>query len=157
MILFRLITVSVWSKIVVTLKVTNYHFDFSNVIIGENIVGDNPDCTNNGCLPVVQDIKAADVTVHEGWNPGVDFPNILRAAFLYKSLFQSFFLRTFWLCNFFGNRILAQKAAHKMLVKFTTEKIFAGSDIALVRLAEPAKFYFVSLYSILLCLRPYTH
>ncbi len=43
----------------------------------------------------------------------VDFktltPNILRAAFLYKSFLRSFYALTIWVCNFLGKRILAQK------------------------------------------------
>ena len=67
-------------------------FDFSNVVLGENVVNENPDCTSKGCLPSVQDIEVESVTVHEDWDE---------------------------------------------------TKIDAGNDIALVRLAKPARFYFV--------------
>ena len=51
--------------------------------------------------------------------PGLNFTNILRAAFLYKSAFWSFYLLTVWVCNFFQKKI-GSKAARKMSVKLTT-------------------------------------
>ncbi len=42
---------------------------FSNVLIGEHVVGTNPDCVEgSSCLPSVQDIEVASVTVHEKWD-----------------------------------------------------------------------------------------
>jgi hypothetical protein len=67
-------------------------FDFSNVVLGENVVNVNPDCTPMGCLPSVQDIEVESVTVHENWDKN---------------------------------------------------KVDAGNDIALIRLAKPARFYTV--------------
>jgi len=43
----------------------------------------------------------------------------MRAAFLYKNVLRNFSPLTVLLCNFFGVRILVQKAARKMLVKLT--------------------------------------
>ncbi len=40
---------------------------------------------------------------------GVNFINILLAAFLYESVLHSFSLITIWLCKFFGAKILVQK------------------------------------------------
>ncbi len=45
--------------------------------------------------------------------------HFMRKFFLYKIASSSFFLVTFWLCNFFGAKILAQK--RKMLMKSTPE------------------------------------
>ena len=46
------------------------NFSFSNVLIGEHVVGTNPDCIegSTSCLPSVQDIEVESVTVHEGWD-----------------------------------------------------------------------------------------
>ncbi len=57
------------------------------------------------------------------WNsgyekPGVNFTNILWAAFSYKSFLRSFYVLTIWVCNFWRKEFGA-KAAHKMLVKLT--------------------------------------
>jgi len=41
--------------------------------------------------------------------PGVNFTNILWLLFCNKSVLHSFLLKTFWLSNFFGKRILVQK------------------------------------------------
>ncbi len=61
-------------------------------MLGENVVGKNPDCTPKGCLPKVQDIEVESVKVHEAWDKN---------------------------------------------------RIDAGNDIALIRLAKPAGFFFV--------------
>jgi hypothetical protein len=50
--------------------------------------------------------------------PGVNFTNILRAAFSYKSFLCSFYVLTIWVCNFW-RKDLGTKAVHKMLVKLT--------------------------------------
>jgi len=47
------------------------------------------------------------------WHPGVHFINILRANFLYESALGNDSLVTFWLCVFFGAKILAQKVRVK--------------------------------------------
>ncbi len=49
---------------------------------------------------------------------GVNFINILRAAFLYEHFLRSFYMLTIWFCNFLAQGFGA-KAAHKMLVKLT--------------------------------------
>ncbi len=51
--------------------------------------------------------------------PGVNFINVLRAPFLYKSLWAAFFPLTFWLW-IFGANFLCEKCARKMLMKLTT-------------------------------------
>ena len=44
-------------------------FHFSNVLIGEHVLGINPDCTDAiSCLPSVQDIEVESVSVHEDWS-----------------------------------------------------------------------------------------
>ncbi len=43
----------------------------------------------------------------------VDFINILRGNFSYESALRSFSLITFWLCYFFGAKILAPKSRVK--------------------------------------------
>ena len=63
-------------------------------MLGESIVGEDPDCSPMGCLPRVQDIAVESVTVHEAWNK---------------------------MCTSCGN------------------------DIALIRLARPVQFFYVSL------------
>jgi len=50
--------------------------------------------------------------------PGVNFTNILRAAFLYESFLCSFYVLTIWACIFL-QKVFGAKAAHKMLVKLT--------------------------------------
>jgi hypothetical protein len=50
------------------------------------------------------------------WRPAVNFANILRATFLYKSVLQCFSLITVWLYNFLEKE---KKAARKMLMKLT--------------------------------------
>ncbi len=47
---------------------------------------------------------------------GVNFTNILQAAFFYKSILCSFSLLAVWLCNFWQKNISA-KAGCKMLMK----------------------------------------
>jgi hypothetical protein len=49
---------------------------------------------------------------------GVNFTNILRAAFFCESFVQSFFVLTFLGLNFFMQEY-KRKCAHKMLVKLT--------------------------------------
>jgi len=44
---------------------------------------------------------------------GVDFTKLLRVPFSYKNTLCSFSLITVWLCNFFSQRILAQKLCLK--------------------------------------------
>jgi hypothetical protein len=69
--------------------------NFSNVVLGEYVVSNDPDCqTPNSCLPPVQHVSVSGVKLHENWNP---------------------------------------------------ERVVAGNDIALLRLAKPALFSFVSL------------
>jgi len=41
---------------------------------------------------------------------GVDFTNILQAAFLCKNILCSFILHTVWLCNFWQKNIGAKDA-----------------------------------------------
>ena len=48
--------------------------------------------------------------------PGVNFTNILRAAFSYESFLRRFYVLTIWVCIFWQMDFGA-KAAHKMLVK----------------------------------------
>ncbi len=50
--------------------------------------------------------------------PGVNFSNILRAAFLYESFLCSFYVLTNWACNFLAKGFW-RKATHKLLVKLT--------------------------------------
>jgi hypothetical protein len=50
--------------------------------------------------------------------PGVNFTNILRAAFSYESFLHHFYVLTIWVCNFW-QKDFGAKAAHKMLVKLT--------------------------------------
>jgi hypothetical protein len=50
--------------------------------------------------------------------PGVNFTNILSAPFSYKSFLRSFYVLTYWACNFWQKNFGA-KAAHKILVKLT--------------------------------------
>jgi hypothetical protein len=50
--------------------------------------------------------------------PGVNFTNILRAAFSYKSFLRSFYLLTIWVCNFLAKGF-CKKASHEMMVKLT--------------------------------------
>jgi hypothetical protein len=52
------------------------------------------------------------------WKPGVNFTNILRAAFSYKSFLHSFMCLQFGFVIFW-QKYLGAKAAHKMLVKLT--------------------------------------
>jgi hypothetical protein len=52
--------------------------------------------------------------------PGVNFTNILLAAFSYKSSLCSFYVLTIWVVNFW-RKDFGAKAAHKMLVKLTPE------------------------------------
>jgi len=47
------------------------------------------------------------------WTLGVNFINIFSIRFLYESALRSFSLVTFWLCNFFGKRILTEKSRLK--------------------------------------------
>jgi len=49
---------------------------------------------------------------------GINFTNILRAAYLYESVSCSFSLLTVWVCNFCQKKI-GIKAAYKMLLKLT--------------------------------------
>ncbi len=49
---------------------------------------------------------------------GVNFTNILRAAFSYESFLCSFYVLTMWVCNFW-QKDFGTKAAHKMLVNLT--------------------------------------
>jgi len=42
------------------------------------------------------------------WQPGINFPNILRAAFSYGSVLHSFYVITVWVCNFLANGNWAQ-------------------------------------------------
>jgi len=53
--------------------------------------------------------------------PGVNLINILRLPFLYKSALRSFSIVIVWLYKIFG-----AKAAHKMLMKLTTEPLAIG-------------------------------
>jgi hypothetical protein len=50
---------------------------------------------------------------------GVNFINMLRETFFYKSLFCSFSLVKVWLCNFFCLNNIGANAARKILVKLT--------------------------------------
>ena len=50
--------------------------------------------------------------------PGVNFTNILRAAFSYESLLSSFSVDTLRF-DFFWRKEIGAKAARKMLVKLT--------------------------------------
>jgi len=59
------------------------------------------------------------VLVASDGSAGVNFTNILRAAFLYKSLLHSFYLLTVSL-SIFLQKNNGAKAARKMLVKLTT-------------------------------------
>ena len=41
-----------------------------NVLVGEYVVGSNPDCDSTGkCFPSVQDIEVESVKQHEDWDP----------------------------------------------------------------------------------------
>ncbi len=51
----------------------------------------------------------------------VNFTNIFWTVLLYESIFCSFSLLTVWLCRFFWWKKISLKAAHKILVKLTTE------------------------------------
>jgi hypothetical protein len=53
--------------------------------------------------------------------PGVNFTNILWAAFSYKGFLRSFYVVTIWVRNFWRN-VFGAKAAHEMLVKLTPGK-----------------------------------
>jgi hypothetical protein len=44
-----------------------------------------------------------------GNNTVVKFTNILRQLFLYESFMHSLFVLAFWVCTFFGTRILSQR------------------------------------------------
>ncbi len=52
---------------------------------------------------------------------GVNFTNILIAAFLYKSNMHYFSVLTVWVCNFW-QKDFGAKAAHKMSVKLTPDQ-----------------------------------
>jgi len=52
-------------------------------------------------------------------SPGVNFTNILRAAFSFEIISPSLSLITVCICNFW-QKITGAKAALKMLVKLTT-------------------------------------
>jgi hypothetical protein len=54
---------------------------------------------------------------------GVNFTNILRAAFLYESFLRSFYVLTIWVCIFW-QKDFGAKAAHKMLVKLTPRNLY---------------------------------
>ncbi len=48
---------------------TQLFFNFSTVVLGEHVVGVNPDCLDNGkCFPPAQTIEVESVTLHENWN-----------------------------------------------------------------------------------------
>jgi hypothetical protein len=50
--------------------------------------------------------------------PGVNFTNILRAAFKYESFLRCLYVLTIWVYNFW-QKDFGAKAAHKMLGKLT--------------------------------------
>jgi len=58
--------------------------------------------------------------------PGINFINILHVTFLYKSALQSFSLITFWLCNFFGKRILSKKPLVKCRWNWLQDPCYPG-------------------------------
>ena len=64
------------------------------------------------------DCPKEDVTAVCVMEPGDNFTNILRAAFLYKCLLSSFSVLTFQVCKLLAHEIGA-KAARKILVKLT--------------------------------------
>ncbi len=57
---------------------------------------------------------------------GVNFTNILRAAYSYESFARSFFVLNFKVCTFFGAKISAQKL--HMLAKLSTGRISKCSE-----------------------------
>ncbi len=48
------------------------------------------------------------------------FHQHLRVPSSYKSVLHSFYVLTFWLCDFFVQKNISTKVAHKMLLKLTT-------------------------------------
>jgi len=66
------------------------------------------------------------------FHPGEYFINILCATFSYRSTFRSFFYLQFGLVLFWQKNI-GTKAAHKMLIKFTTSVIFTSFYEQLLR------------------------
>ncbi len=64
--------------------------------------------------------------------PGVDFINIWRSNFLYKSASRSLSLVTFWLCNFLAQKYQSKRLV-KMLMKLTPEKLELIQHTDLVR------------------------
>ena len=63
-----------------------------------------------------------------GWQvlaSGVNFTNILQAAFLFKNVLCSLSVLTVWVCNFWAKGIGA-KALRKLLVKSTTGRMVSG-------------------------------
>jgi len=53
---------------------------------------------------------------------GVNFTNILRAAFSYKSFWRSFYVLTIWVCNFWRKDFFA-KTAHKNVGEIDTRTV----------------------------------
>jgi hypothetical protein len=62
---------------------------------------------------------------------GVNFTNILRAAFSYESFARSFFVLRFKVCTFWRKNIGA-KAASNMLVKLTQDRMETFNATTLV-------------------------
>jgi hypothetical protein len=57
------------------------------------------DIAQKSLIPLKADLAAALIS---GFcrTPGVNFNNILRAAFLYEGFLRSFYVLTIWVCNF---------------------------------------------------------
>ncbi len=53
------------------------------------------------------------------YQPGVNFINVLRVRFLYKSALRSFFLVTFWLWQTYESTFVRKTRERKMFMKLT--------------------------------------
>ncbi len=79
------------------------------------------------------------------WTTGVNFINILIKPFSYESAFHSFSLVTFWLCNFFGSKILTQKVCIKCCWNWhmgTHILFLKGGQITTICLKSSLKTYY---------------
>jgi len=66
-------------------------------------------CTYILCLHFVCQKEKAGHEILVKLTASVNFTNILQRALLHESVWYSFSLLKVWLCNIFGERILAQK------------------------------------------------
>jgi hypothetical protein len=79
-------------------------------------------------LPFFDNQMEKDIGELKLGKPGVNFTNILRAAFSYESGFEAFHFLQFGLVFFWQKNICA-KAARKMLVKLTTARFVVEQDV----------------------------